>query len=482
MATETTSGEGIERRSRANPSNVPFSVDFRIKEAREGWLQNQPSDASGVLAARSALRVVPAISLAAGRTGSRATRRTMILRVFRAVAAAWAVSAYPGQREVLRERAREAFSGLGDVKALLPERAAAYAIASHLADESSIPVRASTTIGYALDAADRCGGFETTLDAIETDAHLVDQRFSAVTIANSKLWPKPPAWVLDNWAVLKDRLLAEKENWEIWTEWYEARRAGDVTNTDFELARAMLEDDRWKGGPKAVNERMKALVELSGKLKSEYLSRAAQPVEPRVGPTLRRPYNTNQYNTVPFNSLNQISPTSKPTSAGWVEGSVSEIVSRISSDPVAFERLATNAAKQIGKCLAKFSEKIPNEPEAHAGYEEIKHSLNALKDGFENVAVEIKEGRAANNSQTKTLHFTRAATCARTMADNFIGWMEANSPNTGRVLAHLGLATIITATITYVAGVNPTTTFVIAAGALSGKDIWDVVKLFAKKE
>lgn len=60
--------------------------------------------------------------------------------------------------------------------------------------------------------------------------------------------------------------------------------------------------------------------------------------------------------------------------------------------------------------------------------------------------------------------------------------MEENSNTSGRVLAHLGLATVITATISYVAGVNPTTTFVIAAGALSGKDIWEVVKQFAKKD
>ncbi|AUC94934.1 hypothetical protein CWS35_12270 [Bradyrhizobium sp. SK17] len=67
------------------------------------------------------------------------------------------------------------------------------------------------------------------------------------------------------------------------------------------------------------------------------------------------------------------------------------------------------------------------------------------------------------------------------MADSFVDWMEVNSKTAGRVVAHLGLATVVTATISYVAGVNPTTTFVIAAGALSGQDIWEVVKQFAKK-
>ncbi|PHN95778.1 hypothetical protein CSC81_18725, partial [Tenacibaculum discolor] len=112
----------------------------------------------------------------------------------------------------LSEKAREALVGLGNVKASPPERAAAYAIASLLSEDSEIPARASTTIGYALDAAGSFGkeAFEVTVDAVKTDASLISERFNSVTLANWKLWPEqPPSWVLENWTTLKDALLAE---------------------------------------------------------------------------------------------------------------------------------------------------------------------------------------------------------------------------------------------------------------------------------
>jgi hypothetical protein len=173
---------------------------------------------------------------------------------------------------------------------------------------------------------------------------------------------------------------------------------------------------------------------------------------------------------------------SSATDIVWVEGTVPEIAHRMSTDPLLFERLATDAAKAIQKQLAKFAEKIPNEPEAHAGYEEVRLALTALKVGFEQVAAELRQVNLSATPDAKETHVQKAAVAARSMADNFIDWMVEKGPITGRVLAHLGLATLVTATITYVAGVNPTTTFLVATGALSGKDIWDVVKLFASKK
>jgi hypothetical protein len=85
---------------------VPFQVgisgseiDFGSSDERERWLRTQSVEVAMVIAARAALRAVPSLSLARGSTGSRLTRRRMILRVFRAVDAAWAVSAFPGRRE-----------------------------------------------------------------------------------------------------------------------------------------------------------------------------------------------------------------------------------------------------------------------------------------------------------------------------------------------------------------------------------------------
>lgn len=468
------------------PVQVPFSVDITTDETRKQWLSDQTAEVCGVVATRSALRVVPAFTLAASRNGSRLTRRRAMLRVFRAVAASWVAWAHPSHRASLSEKAREALIGLGDVRASSPERAAAYAIASLLSEDAEIPARASTAIGYALDAAGTFGkeAFEVTVDAIKIDASLMREGFSGVTLANSKLWPKqPPGWVLENWTSSKDLLLAENEHWDIWIEWYDARLFGEPSNIDLELARFIFQSERWSEEPKVVNERIKAAVQLAGNLSSEVISgNATQPTHAqRSG---NGTFGTGPFGAGPFGGQRSEAPLSQSdtTIREWVEGSASEVTSRFEAAPELAEQLVRNAAREIGRSLTKLSEKIPNEPSAHAGYEEIKQSLTTLQAGLEEVALELQAGREEASPQERTGHFRRAALCARTVADNFLDWMEENSKTSGRVVAHLGLATIITATISYVAGVNPTTTFIITAGALSGQDIWEVVKQFAKKD
>jgi hypothetical protein len=84
-----------------NPSSTPLVsipkqlVDFSIADERGGWLKAHPNEVVIVFAARAALRVVPAITLASVRSNSRLRGRRAILRVFRAVATAWATAAYP---------------------------------------------------------------------------------------------------------------------------------------------------------------------------------------------------------------------------------------------------------------------------------------------------------------------------------------------------------------------------------------------------
>jgi hypothetical protein len=114
---------------------VPFSVggdiDFSVGGRLE-WLRKQPLDVVTVIAVRAALRVIPAFSLASDPTGTRLTRRRMALRVFRAVAAVWTVSAFPAQHDLLREAAKDAVTGLGNLQLPPSERAAAYALAALL--------------------------------------------------------------------------------------------------------------------------------------------------------------------------------------------------------------------------------------------------------------------------------------------------------------------------------------------------------------
>lgn len=139
---------------------VPFAVRasesdsvLDTAEKREEWLRTRPTDAAIVLVGRAALRAVPTFSLASGPTGTRVTRRRFLLRVFRAVAATWSVSAFPGSHDVLRDAARRALAGLGNVQLPPQERAAAYALAAIVAPNNETSARATTALEYALDSA-----------------------------------------------------------------------------------------------------------------------------------------------------------------------------------------------------------------------------------------------------------------------------------------------------------------------------------------
>jgi len=239
-------------------------VDFSIANQREDWLKTQPNDVAIVFAARAALRALPTATFASGAGRSRMTRRKMVLRVFRALAAAWSYSAYPSSRDVLREAARSALKGLGSMNATLTERAAVYASAAAASAPDDVASRASIAVGYALDAIGAKGrqAFELTLEALAADADLLDQKFSPVSLANSQLWPtKIPDWVNEDWAHLKQALLDAKEDWEVWTGWYDDRLVGAPANEDHELARVTITEQFWDEDPEAVNSQIKWITE-----------------------------------------------------------------------------------------------------------------------------------------------------------------------------------------------------------------------------
>lgn len=239
-----------------------LTVTFADNEAVTGWLNGQSEDVAVVFAARAALRVIPTITFSPWPGTGRRTTNEVVLRVFRAVAAAWSVAAYPGQRKALNNAARAALSGLGDLKAPSPIRAAVYASAI-ATGEAGAPSRASTAVGYALDAVGSKGqeASELFLQALATDASLLHERFSAVTLANSKLWPdRIPGSVSDDWGKLRATLLGQNQDWEVWTEWYDARLAGDVANHEFQVARATMDDAIWQQSPTMVNAHVKQLI------------------------------------------------------------------------------------------------------------------------------------------------------------------------------------------------------------------------------
>ena len=78
------------------------------------------------------------------------------------------------------------------------------------------------------------------------------------------LWPAGrPNWASESWRGLKSALLQADQGWEVWTDWYEARLAGDAArppNEALEVARATIPSAIWQQGPAVVNAEIKRLI------------------------------------------------------------------------------------------------------------------------------------------------------------------------------------------------------------------------------
>jgi hypothetical protein len=456
-------------------------IDFGNSDERERWLRAQPVEVAMVIAARAALRAVPGLSLARGSAGSRLTRRRMILRVFRAVDAAWAVSAFPGRRDALTNVARKALSGMSDLQATTAERAAAYALAALLASSTDVPARASTAIGYALDMAAERGqlAFDGMLDAIETDANLLRERFRPVAIAASQLWRnRPPDWVLESWEELKQALIAENESWHVWSLWYEARLFGHVIQEPLEVSRALISDELWHQEPRILNTSIQELLD-DRPSQSQLGIQGVQGVG--VAGTIR-PLITSSADAAQLEARAETGLSSIGISATAEiirNPTVEAAALQIKSNPQVFEDAARFAARTIERELETLATKIPNEPGAIEGYREVRAALQRLQIGFEDLASSVEAAREVPDGAEQTDLFRKVVRAARTVSEGFVDWFEEHGNIAGRVIAELGLAGVISGTLSYFAGVPPTLSFPVTVAAMSGQSIWEAIKAFA---
>ncbi|MGP8193970.1 MAG: hypothetical protein ACLQLT_15245 [Methylovirgula sp.] len=194
----------------------------------------------------------------------------IVLPVFRAMAFACAGGKYPAQARALRDAAGRAaraaaLAALGhsDDAALTAARAATAAAAPDAA------TAAAATAAAAPDTASAAAAFHADVQAIESG-------LSADRLVGRKSWPeRRPQEITRLWARMKKNLLARGEDWEVWTQWYEARLAGKPSIEALEIARVMIPDDIWRQGPKVVNAGIKDLI-------AEHTAKRQPPTPPTV--------------------------------------------------------------------------------------------------------------------------------------------------------------------------------------------------------
>jgi hypothetical protein len=134
--------------------------------------------------------------------------------------------------------------------------------AAHAAAAAAAATRPATYSADATYAAAASATSSSTWEAQSTDATRWDQGTTAFDIAGSPMWSgKPPTAIADLWDEMKRDLLAAGEDWDVWTDWYEARLAGKRANKKLEIARATIPDEIWDQGPAVVNAHIKRLIE-----------------------------------------------------------------------------------------------------------------------------------------------------------------------------------------------------------------------------
>jgi hypothetical protein len=236
------------------------------------------------MAARASLRATPRLGLSLEKLRSRATVLSdWVLPSLRATALAWAAAKYPARGSELRGYAAAA-TYAARVAARVADEAYPYAIdayaaidasdaaaiaaataahpaAAARADDAAAASDAANAVAYATDAYDADAAF---VAACASDVDLIDAGGSGSELMESPLWPNhapDPANVA--WTDLRAALLATPEGWEVWTNWYEARLAGDADhppNEALEIARATITDKIWNQGSAAVNAEIKRLI------------------------------------------------------------------------------------------------------------------------------------------------------------------------------------------------------------------------------
>ncbi len=293
-------------------------TDFKKRSQLDAWLGKQPPDVAVVLAARAALRVLPVAQTAKheGFSG------VLVLPIFRATVFSWASAKYPAERTEFAAASAAAHAAAvaaaaavvvalatadaeairadcnayaADAYAAVAASNAAAAAAARAADAYAAAIRADynayaadafAAVAAAAAAAARAAAVRAAAayagarayatayagdaaapffwSALSSDATCLEKGAAASVIARSPLWPQgQPDQLHSLWREMKAMLHAAKQDWQVWTIWYDDRLDGRVRDKTRELAYVRIQEALWDQGPAVVNAEIERRIAMS---------------------------------------------------------------------------------------------------------------------------------------------------------------------------------------------------------------------------
>jgi hypothetical protein len=261
------------------PAKGKGPPDSRDSEAFEKWLSLKAREWSVVIAARTALRVLP---LMRGEENLVA----IILPVFRATAIARFAAKYPNRVLDAVSAASAAHTAVRTAASILPSFVGYTA--GDAAHAVYVPASAANSAAYA--AADSAAAYADADSAaghaaVKHDAQqLHDGATTPAQLAAARIWPIPsPPRVGGAWQRLAQDLRARGDHWSIWIDWYDDVLAGAPYAVNSQADDAAFTDIPgqlpWDDGPEVVNtEIARRLAELRRLKLSEIPDQSPAPV------------------------------------------------------------------------------------------------------------------------------------------------------------------------------------------------------------
>jgi hypothetical protein len=244
----------------------------RDRDEFRSWLNGRPRHSAVAVAARAALRAIPAII----------ARDPNILAVFRAASCAFVEARMATKHELIAPVALAASRDAYRTQIAYsnyPTSAAAAGAASEAAMAASeLSMRASDFVMEAVRSATSANATNVTKadgiitvhadaawSAVEADCALLENGTAAELLMRTPLlhdgdWRS--TWLVRRWQPLADYLNDLPGTWSVWTDWYEARLRGEPIDDEMELSRVLsLTEAQWAAGPSVANAAIHALAQ-----------------------------------------------------------------------------------------------------------------------------------------------------------------------------------------------------------------------------